>query len=763
MIGLHSPTRDTWQTTRAAARRVRVRGAWLAPLVGVAVAFSISTNDASAQATTSSPNAHPDAAAITLSGEIKLDQLVELVSTRLNVSVEYTQRDLAQRSVTLRLRHTLDDQELWRTLTLVLEGQGFAIVPMQDSRILRIVPVAQAPSEAQSLTDPNDLGRPLAEPGSNFVTVLIELQTASPSTIAAALQPLLTPNAGQVKPIGEAGLLLISDFRGRVQRALDVIERLDSPTDPIDRVTIELQASTASRVIESVQLVLTAELTADPSLAQTASGAVAPGVQLLPMPDDRSILILAPASRLPRITSLIKRFDVAEPIITRAYHTGGAPIEELAESIGALLQARSSTGNDPITSTRLITDRLTSTIYATATETQHTQIAALIEQILESPAGAGSSLLAIEIRNRDAAKLAETLRELLDLSASADSTDDDSASDAPAPGGENVPSAPVQSDGDSGLLSGVNEQVTISVDESTNSILVVGNPLTLAQVESIIERLDRRQPQVMIELTLVSLDEGEALDFGVELTTQFTSGQTSIDLSSLFGLGVGSAIAAGTGFTGSVIRPGDFDVLVRALEAVSSGRSVSSPKTLINNNATATVRGISREPFTSINASNTVATTSLGGFEDAGTTVTVTPHITAGDHLSLEYSVELSAFTGEPIAIDGGGVLPPPSQQNSFDGEVTIPDGFAVVLGGLETRRTGESVSRIPILGEIPLLGLLFRTTSQSETVSRFYIVIKATVLRDPGFEDLKLLGERNLVSAELDDGFPTLQPIWLD
>ncbi len=705
---------------------------------------------------------HSQASTINLSGETSLDQLTELISTRLNVSIEYNQRELAQRSVTLRLRQPLDDQQLWQTLTQVLEGQGLAIVPLNDSEILRIVPIAQASNALQTITDRVNLQPVPLEPGSNFVSVLVELRSASPSTIASALAPLLTPNAGQAKPIGETGLLLISDYRSRVQRALEIIDRLDAPADPISRVTKHLEQATAARVIESVQLVLTAELVADPTLSQTASGAVAPGIQLLPMPGGQSILILAPESRIARIAELIEHFDVAEQVITRAYDSGPAPIEELVESIRALLQSGTYSVGGPGLGPRLITDRLTSTIYATATESQHDQIESLLKQILDSPAGAGSSMLAIEIRNRDATELAETLRELLDLSNTADPADKNSVSTA-APNTAPSNSAAQHSGSNSGILDGINEQVTISVDEPTNSILVIGNPLTLAQVESIIDRLDRRQPQVMIELTLVSLDEGEAMDFGVELTGQFTSGETSFDLASLFGLGAGSAIAGGTGFTGSIIRPGDFNAIVRALEAVNTGRSVTSPKTLVNNNATATVRGVAREPFTSLNASDTVATTSLGGFEDAGTTVTVTPHITAGDHLSLEYSVELSAFTGESTATGDGGVLPPPSQQNSFDGEVTIPDGFAVVLGGLETRRSGEATTRIPFLGEIPLLGLLFSTTSQSETVSRFYIIIKATVLRDPGFEDLQLLGERDLVSADADDGFPSMRPIWLD
>jgi len=174
-------------------------------------------------------------------------------------------------------------------------------------------------------------------------------------------------------------------------------------------------------------------------------------------------------------------------------------------------------------------------------------------------------------------------------------------------------------------------------------------------------------------------------------------------------------------------------------------------------------RIIARQPFTSINASQTVATTSFGGNEDAGTTLTITPQIAQGDHLILEYAIELSSFTGESTTIEGGGVIPPPSQQNSVDGSVTIPDGFTVVIGGVENTTDGRSKSRVPLVGRLPLIGWLFGTSSKSNTRDRLYVFIRASVLRDPLFEDLKQMSSRDLASANVDDGVPSLEPIWID
>ena len=108
-------------------------------------------------------------------------------------------------------------------------------------------------------------------------------------------------------------------------------------------------------------------------------------------------------------------------------------------------------------------------------------------------------------------------------------------------------------------------------------------------------------------------------------------------------------------------------------------------------------------------------------------------------------------------------MIPPPSQQNTVDGSVTIPDGYTVVIGGVENTTDGRSRSRVPLVGRLPVIGWLFGTTSKSETRDRFYVFIWASVLRDPLFEDLKQLSGGDLAEAGVDDGVPSLEPLWID
>jgi general secretion pathway protein D len=283
----------------------------------------------------------------------------------------------------------------------------------------------------------------------------------------------------------------------------------------------------------------------------------------------------------------------------------------------------------------------------------------------------------------------------------------------------------------------------------------------LDQLDDLIRRLDVRRPQVLLEVLVVRLNDGQTRDLGVELRKHDQSGQATFALASLFGLGgpdpnaTSIAAPSGPGFTGVVLRPGDVSILVRALETVNQGRSLSMPRLLVDNHESGTFDSVLQQPFLATNASDTVATTSFGGTQDAGTAMQVTPHIAEGDQLVLEYTVSLSEFIGE----SSDPSLPPPRQQNQIASVVTIPDGHAVVLGGLEVETEANATSRVPWLGSLPLFGWLFQSTSTSRSRSRLYVFLRANVLRHPQLLDLKHWSDRARAEAELPEDGPTVAP----
>jgi general secretion pathway protein D len=306
------------------------------------------------------------------------------------------------------------------------------------------------------------------------------------------------------------------------------------------------------------------------------------------------------------------------------------------------------------------------------------------------------------------------------------------------------------------------DQLTLSADPSVNRILAVGERRLLDEIEALVRELDVHFPQVLIETLILSLSESQARDLGVELQHIGTAGSTGVQLASLFGLGSPDPAAglippaSGTGGVGVVLDPGEFSAVVRALETLNEGRTLTVPKILVNNNETANLASVLQTPYTSTNASDTVATTSFGGTLDAGTTIDVQPQIADGDRLILSYQVSLSSFVGESV----DPAVPPPRQENTLHSVVTIPDGHTVVVGGLEVETLSDGSNQVPVLGSLPFVGALFRSTSTTRTKNRFYVFLRCTVMRSDSFEDLKYVSRVDLDQAGIDDGWPVLEPL---
>jgi type II secretory pathway component GspD/PulD (secretin) len=208
------------------------------------------------------------------------------------------------------------------------------------------------------------------------------------------------------------------------------------------------------------------------------------------------------------------------------------------------------------------------------------------------------------------------------------------------------------------------------------------------------------------------------------------------------------------------MHPGDYAAVVHALDTINNGRSVIKSTVVVSNNAKAEINGVVQEPLVATNSTNTVATTSISGTDDAGTQITITPQISAADYVTLTYAITQSAFNGAPTQTNTGTPIPPEKTANTVSSVATIPDGFVIALGGLVTRTTGRSETRIPLLGSIPFLGALFRSTSDTDSDSRFYVFIHASVLRHAAFADLRHSSDVSADEAELHDkSWPQLTP----
>ena len=308
-----------------------------------------------------------------------------------------------------------------------------------------------------------------------------------------------------------------------------------------------------------------------------------------------------------------------------------------------------------------------------------------------------------------------------------------------------------------------------SADPATNSIVVVASLETHEMYKRLIESLDVRKPQVLIDAKIVAVDTTDDFTLGVEISGGDRQGDSRLLGFTSFGLSQVDPTTGAlqllpmSGFNGTLVNPEVADVVVKALASHTRARVLASPRILVNDNSTGQLESVSSVPFESVNSANTISTTSLGGNQQAGTLITVTPHISEDDHLLLEFSVEFSTFTGNPIPTTGGGQLPPARQIDRVGSTVTVPDGQTVIVGGLQRNNESSTLRGIPFLEKIPLIRDLSTFRNNGLTTTSFFLFIRPIILRADKFEDLKHLSRRTVRIAEIGGDYPTSQPLLVE
>lgn len=730
----------------------------------------------------------------TITSQMDLARLVDLASERLHYRVDYDPAAL-RIPVSVRTPIPVADAELWPLVNQLLTVRGFTTIRGDSPGSFTVIKVADAagasrlsPRSADSKSTPPTAPTPdnprIDEPG--FVTELIRVQYRPAKEMAESVRGVLSKNgavSGTAVALGESNLLLIADLAMRVADARRVLESVDVPGERTIVEAIAVQQLSAAELVATITQVA--------AKRDSVAGHKLAGDVLL-QPGGQGVLLIAPESLMPEWRQLIAGLDLRQPVETRTYTPRKFAVAEVAKLIEKTVHEADATE----TRWRLVTDELTGSLIITATAAQHERIASVIQR-LDSVEQSAMPFRSFPIKNRPVGDLMATLSALvqagvLDSGAASGNADDRSSiagsasqrsgrtnTPPPAPGSTQsstpnssslaappsaaiLPSntAPSTQPRTSTGSTNPSPRITLTADEATNTLIAVGEARLLAQLERLLPTLDVRQPQVMLDVLLVSVNDSESLDLGIELERIGKVDGAAYRLASLFGLstvtGGARVPAVGNGFTGTVLDPGEYSVIVRALQAINKGNSLSRPKLLVANNQQATFSSVLQQPVQQLTRTGSNDTTfSFGGTEDAGTTISVKPQIAHGDHLVLTYAIKLSAFVGASTAPG----LPPPKQQNAVDSVSTIPDGHTAVVGGLEILTNSNGTTQVPLLGQIPLVGELFKNRSNSVTRTRFFVFIRASVLRSNSFEDLKYLSDTDAKAANISDGFPEVHP----
>ncbi|MBS4686927.1 GspD family T2SS secretin variant ExeD [Aeromonas sobria] len=286
-------------------------------------------------------------------------------------------------------------------------------------------------------------------------------------------------------------------------------------------------------------------------------------------------------------------------------------------------------------------------------------------------------------------------------------------------------------------------KLAISADETTNALVITAQPDVMSELEQVVAKLDIRRAQVLVEAIIVEIQDSDGLNLGVQWGnangggTQFTN----------TGLPLGGAIAAGKdyqngkpetaaklldGFNGMAagFYKGDWAMLVTALASNTKNDILSTPSIVTMDNKEASFNA-GKEVPTQTGSQSSTSTDSIYNtieYKTVGTKLTVTPQINEGDSVLLNIEQEVSSVGKQAEGTTG---LGPTFDTRTVKNAVLVKSGETVVLGGLMDTQTLEEVSKVPLLGDIPVLGYLFRSTSNTTTKRNLMVFIRPTILRD--------------------------------
>lgn len=728
-----------------------------------------------------------------VSEPVELRTLVELAVAWLDINVAMDPGLSGEVVFTQEVRVPVDD--FLSLVSSLLEQHGFSIYYDERTSFYNVVPSENVPVSFQG---------PLAG------TRIIRTANVRPSSLKAAIDDQIGTGKGRVTYMDDLGIMIVSGTPGQIEVVETFVNHILEERSKLTLTRIDLEHVSAdvarARLLELVsdpvaeramearleeifgvnQTGRQNQLNRDPQQPGQGGGAVAGdqldnlGDRLLVAVSGNALWFRGRPDEVAQIEEYVRLIDVPPSLTEERYFTG-TQTDSIAryasqQGLGSVItlgmdsqqnnqqSPGQGVGNDSLTKQMSGGPRIVADIYGQhivyyGTKSQQEQMASIIDRF--EPEQDLIVVKAYKLFHANALDVAETINALL--------TNQVQTGDAPLlpTGGDpgQPDAAPIRDPnatptGDDVVFPG-GENTFVIADEPNNQLLVKAPQKQQVEFERLIERMDLRRPQVFLDMQILAVTWDDSTSIGVEL--QGISGQyafnTSYGLSSFGESAFNMAKSVATnlsGLTAAVVQSDQVPIIINAVQNTVDGRIVSSPKLLVDDNEEATIESVRQEPIQQINQGQVSDQVSFGGYEDAGTTLTVTPSISEGGQVRINYDIVLSDFVGQATA-----GLPPPRQENRVSsGAVTVPSDMTVIVGGIEVSDVSKTKVRVPLLGDIPLVGLLFGTKNTGEQKVNLYVFITPRVLRDPSPVDYRLLTKGPQAVVGLEDGIPSLRPI---
>ena len=570
-----------------------------------------------------------------------------------------------------------------------LRLQGFAVVEAEG--LYKVVPEADAKLQTQTVNTATPSAGSVA--GNQIVTQIFRLNYESPNSLLPVLRPLIPPNNTiNVNPGNNS--LVITDYADNMRRLARIIAALDVP-NASDIEVIPLKHSIATDMLPLITRLV------DGSGSGATPGAAAPGVA------DASFRTTLLAD--PRSNALILR--AANP--ARA-----ALVRTLVQKL----------------------DRAPA----------------------ESSNGAAGNIYVVYLKNADAVRLAATLRAAMaanQLPGTPGAPGAAGGGGAPQQQQANIPQAMQQTSlsGQGGgsaaanaPLNNANQPSTggqIQADPSTNSLIITAPEPQYRQMRAVIDKLDGRRAQVMIEALIVEVSAKKAANFGVQWQSALGNNAvigTNSSLASANILALTQALATrdvanvrpssglNLGIAGKIGGQYILGAIANFFNSDGDANVLSTPNLLTLDNEEAKIVIGQNVPFVTGQYASTSGSVGINPFttverKDVGLTLRVRPTINENGTVKMTIFQETSTVDGNTINNPNG----PTTNKRSIESSVLVEDGGLVMLGGLLSDDYGNTIEKVPVAGDIPVLGNLFKNEIRTRNKSNLMMFLRPAVMRD--------------------------------
>jgi general secretion pathway protein D len=365
---------------------------------------------------------------------------------------------------------------------------------------------------------------------------------------------------------------------------------------------------------------------------------------------------------------------------------------------------------------------------------------------LDAPGAGNNNIYTVFLRNAEATRIADTLRGLMSGSESTRTT-----STTTTPAGQTATQT-TASTSSGGAAAAAAPSSVIQAYPPTNSIIITATEPVYRALRTVIDSLDQRRQQVYVEALIVEVSTGRAAEFGVQwnganersdgrVVFGGTNFSTTSPGTNILGI-AGGAFPPGNGLNLGVIRgtiniPGlgeiaNLQVLARALEGDSGANVLSTPSVLTLDNEEAKIIVGQNVPF--ITGAYTPSSTSAANpfqtieRKDIGITLRVTPQVSEGGGVKLKIFQEVSSVTRDRALVQSADII---TNKRSIESTVLIDSGEIVVLGGLIQDDQQASIDKVPLLGDIPYLGTLFKYESRNRKRTNLMVFLRPVVQKD--------------------------------